>query len=46
MGLNIENINGMWVISALIGGYLKTEKYIFYSKREAIKLFKKQYGNK
>lgn len=43
MVLNIENINGMWVISALIDGYLITEKYAFFTKREAIKLFKMKY---
>lgn len=42
----IENIKGTWVISDLIGGYLRTEKYIFYTKREAIKLFKRKYENK
>jgi len=38
----VERVNhsGMWVISDLIGGVLVTRKYLDYSRKEAIELFK------
>jgi hypothetical protein len=37
-----KNTNGAWVISELVGGYLVTKHYYFYSKREAVALFKQK----
>ena len=39
--MTIEKNNaGAWVISDIIGGYLVTRKYYYYSKREAVALFR------
>lgn len=35
-----KNSEGAWVISDLVGGYFVTQRYYFYTKREAIKLFR------
>lgn len=35
-----KNYQGAWVISAEVKGYLVTKSYYFYTKREAVKLFK------
>tara|TARA_R100001460_G_scaffold23645_1_gene47556 strand:+ start:332 stop:484 length:153 start_codon:yes stop_codon:yes gene_type:complete len=36
-----RNNEGAWRISETINGYLQTKVYYFYTKKEAIKLFKK-----
>ena len=36
-----RNNEGAWRISETINGYLQTQIYYFYTKKEAIKLFKK-----
>lgn len=33
---------GAWCISAVIKGYLVQRQYFFYTRREAIKLFKEE----
>ena len=40
-----KTINGIIIISDIIKGYLVTEKYIGYTKQQAIKLFKKGVNN-
>ena len=35
-----KNNEGAWRISETINGYLETKVYYFYTKRQAIKLFK------
>ena len=35
-----KNSEGAWVISAIAGGYLVTQVYHFYTKREAVSRFK------
>jgi hypothetical protein len=35
-----KNHAGAWVISDMVGGYLETQQYYGYTKREAIRLFK------
>ena len=37
-----KNREGAWRISGLVGGYLLTRCYYFYTKREAIRLFKEE----
>lgn len=37
-----KNINGYWVISDIIDGYRVIRKYLYYTKKEAIKSFKKE----
>lgn len=37
----IENLNGSWIISEIINGYLTTKKYLFYTRKEAVASFKK-----
>ena len=36
-----KNNEGAWKISETINGYLKTQVYYFYTKKDAIKLFRK-----
>jgi hypothetical protein len=36
-----RNNEGAWRISETINGYLETKVYYFYSKQQAIELFKK-----
>ena len=36
-----KNREGAWRISETINGYLKTQVYYFYTKKDAIKLFRK-----
>ena len=36
-----KNNEGAWRISETINGYLKTQVYYFYTKKDAIKLFRK-----
>ena len=37
-----RNVNGYWIISDIIDGYLIRRVYIGYTKKEAIKLFKQE----
>jgi hypothetical protein len=37
-----RNHEGYWVISEVVNGYLETRKYLYYTKREAIALFKEE----
>jgi hypothetical protein len=37
-----KNNEGAWRISDIIGGYLVTRVYYFYTKREAVSLFKEE----
>ncbi len=36
-----KNKNGYWVISDIMKGYFIEKKYLYYTKKEAIQLFKK-----
>ena len=36
-----KNYQGAWVIRETINGFLETLVYFFYTKKEAIKLFRK-----
>ena len=36
-----KNIEGAWVIRDIINGYWEKQIYYFYTKKEAIKLFRK-----
>jgi hypothetical protein len=35
-----KNYSGAWVVSDIVGGYWVTRQYYFYTKREAMKLFR------
>lgn len=37
-----NKINGSWVISDIVGGYLVTRTYYGYTKKEAIQMFKNE----
>jgi hypothetical protein len=37
-----KNAEGAWRISDIIDGYLVTKVYYFYTKREAMKLFRQE----
>lgn len=37
-----KNNEGAWVVSDSIGGYLVTRRYYFYTKREAVRLFRQE----
>ena len=37
-----KNTNGSWVIGDFVNGYWFSKMYIYYTKREAIQLFKKE----
>jgi hypothetical protein len=39
-----KNNEGAWRISDIIGGYLVTRTYYFYTKREAIAKFKAEFN--
>jgi hypothetical protein len=43
--MNISKTNGGYLISAIVGGYRVSKFYIGYGKREAVKLFRIEYGN-
>jgi hypothetical protein len=34
-----KNTEGAWVVSAIVGGYLMTRQFYYYTKREAARLF-------
>ena len=35
-----RNYEGAWVVSDIVGGYLVTRRYYYYSKREALAMFR------
>jgi len=37
-----KNVNGYWIISDIINGYSLQRTYIYYNKKQAIKLFKQE----
>lgn len=37
-----KNNEGAWVVSDIVAGYLITRRYYFYTKREALALFKQE----
>jgi len=45
MAITVERThNGFWVISAIVGDYLETRRYMDYTKKEAIAMFKEELG--
>ena len=34
-----KNTQGAWVVSAIVGGYLMTRQFYYYTKKEAARLF-------
>lgn len=40
-----RNYEGAWVISAIVDGYLVTRRYYGYTKREAVRLFRRETAN-
>lgn len=38
-----RNNQGAWVVSDTIGGYWVTRQYYYYTKREALRLFKQEF---
>ena len=43
--MNIRKLNGMYIINEVIDGYRVERKYMYYSKKESINLFKKEFYN-
>jgi hypothetical protein len=43
--MNITKTNGGYLISAIVGGYRVSKFYMGHQKREAVKLFRVEYGN-
>ena len=41
-----KNAEGAWRITDIIGGYLVTRVYYFYTKREAIRLYTQEMKEK
>lgn len=37
-----KNAEGAWRISDIVGGYFITRTYYFYTKKEAIRLFREE----
>ena len=37
-----KNYEGAWVVSDIVGGYWVTRRYYFYTKREAVRLFRQE----
>jgi hypothetical protein len=37
-----KNYEGAWIISDIVGGYLVTRRYYYYSKREALAMFRRE----
>lgn len=35
-------VNGAWIVSDIINGYLVTRRYYGYTKREALQLFRQE----
>ena len=46
MVIEANRVNGALVVSAIVNGYLETQVYIGYSKRDAIRAFKLRYNLK
>jgi len=45
MAITVERShNGFWVVSAIVGDYLETRRYMDYTKAESIALFKEELG--
>jgi len=45
MTLTVERtINGFWVVSAIVGDYLETRRYMGYTKAESVAMFKQEFG--
>lgn len=44
--MTIESKNGYIIISTTVNGYLVTEKYLYYSMNESVKMFKEKYNLK
>lgn len=44
MTLSVEKtFQGAWRVSAIVGGFLVSEQYMGYTKREAVARFKQQH---
>ena len=39
-----KNNNGSWCVSKIIDGYLINRVYFFYTKKEALQLFKQEFN--
>ena len=39
-----KNREGYWVIKDIIGGYWETRRYLYYTKKQAIQKFKKEFN--
>lgn len=39
-----KTANGYWVISDIVGDYFKQRTYVYYTKAEAIALFREEFG--
>ena len=37
-----KGVHGQWIVSDIVAGYLVTRQYYGYTKREAMRLFKKE----
>jgi len=37
-----KNREGAWVVSDIVGGYWVTRRYYYYTKREAVRLFRQE----
>lgn len=37
----VKGIQGQWMISSIVGGYLVAKQYFGYTKREAVSEYKK-----
>lgn len=37
-----KNNEGAWVVSDIVNGYRVARRYYYYSKREAVRLFKQE----
>jgi len=40
LSVNRNPVNGSWVVSAIVGGYLMAIAYYGYNKKEATRLFR------
>jgi hypothetical protein len=37
-----KNYEGAWVVSDIVGGYWVTRRYYYYTKREALAMFRRE----
>jgi hypothetical protein len=37
-----RNYEGAWIVSDIVGGYWVTRRYYYYSKREALAMFRRE----